>query len=138
MFSLGRGGMQGSTDAPFLWNVLDAALLLPLAQRWTQRGFGMLLPSGVRHHHHHWADDLTLVSDKIEHLIEMYDDLLQACVHMKLSLACKKTVWTVLGKSQGFQEGHPFPVPDSHPRDAPWPPYRHLTKILGVVYRSCR
>ena len=57
--SYSKGGRQGGTETPFIWNRRLDACVFPMAQEWERRGYGVVLKEGApRLTHLIWADNI--------------------------------------------------------------------------------
>jgi len=94
-----RGGRQGSTELPKLWNMYLEEVLGDALASWDRRGFGIEVPRADaadlpaargRLHHVNWADDLWLIAQTWEHMHTMLSDVVDALHRVGMSIAMSK------------------------------------------------
>ena len=73
---LGRGGKQGGSETPTLWNYLLDHILAPVVNDWSRKRYGVDLHDGfVPLSHAIWADDICWITTDLGELITMAQDL---------------------------------------------------------------
>ena len=80
-----KGGRQGGSETPFIWNRLLDSIMTPLAKEWENRGYGLQMPSEApRLTHLIWADNIWIIAESITQARKMMKMLTGALLARRL------------------------------------------------------
>ena len=91
-FCIEKGVKQGDPLSSLLFNCVSEYILRPLKQRWSSKGYGIKVkPEEERLTNLRFADDIFLISDSLESMTQMIEDLSVAAADAGLALHPDKT-----------------------------------------------